>query len=129
MNRVTLTMAMAAISDRGAVAADVAKRLGITTTTLYVYVNGDGTPKAPGGGRLPVTGQPACAGRTASNARVGLTLGPGLSHRREQIERLVDLNEPVKMRQVGANTARVIHLRDKAEVGHRHRIAKQIGAR
>lgn len=48
MNRATLTMAMAAMSDRGAVAADVAKRLGITTTTLYVYVNGDGTPKAPG---------------------------------------------------------------------------------
>ncbi|MGY2736956.1 DNA invertase Pin-like site-specific DNA recombinase [Sphingomonas sp. UYP23] len=50
INRATLTMAMAmaAMSDRGAVAADVAKRLGITTTTLYVYVNGDGTPKAPG---------------------------------------------------------------------------------
>ncbi|VVC57257.1 DNA-invertase hin (plasmid) [Beijerinckiaceae bacterium RH AL1] len=48
MNRATLTMAMAAMSDRGVVAADVAKRLGITTTTLYVYVNGDGTPKAPG---------------------------------------------------------------------------------
>ncbi|MCH3765191.1 helix-turn-helix domain-containing protein, partial [Campylobacter coli] len=30
------------------VAADVAKRLGITTTTLYHYINGDGTPKAPG---------------------------------------------------------------------------------
>ena len=48
MNRATLTMAMAAMSDRGAVAADVAKRIGITTTTLYVYVNGDGSPKAPG---------------------------------------------------------------------------------
>ncbi|MEG3167897.1 recombinase family protein [Sphingomonas sp. LB3N6] len=49
MNPATLTraMAMATMSDRGAVAADVPKRLGITTT-LYVYVNGDGTPKAPG---------------------------------------------------------------------------------
>ena len=27
---------------------DVAKRLGITTTTLYTYVNGDGSPKAAG---------------------------------------------------------------------------------
>jgi hypothetical protein len=37
-------MAMAAMADRKAVAADVAMRLGLTTTTLYVYVNGDGTP-------------------------------------------------------------------------------------
>ena len=28
--------------------SDVARRLGMTTTTLYMYVNGDGTPKAPG---------------------------------------------------------------------------------
>jgi len=48
MDRATLAMAMAAMSDRNAVAADIAKRLGITTTTLYVYVNGDGSPKAPG---------------------------------------------------------------------------------
>ncbi|WP_314376154.1 recombinase family protein [Sphingomonas paucimobilis] len=48
MDRATLTMAMAAMSDRGAVAAEVARRLGITTTTLYYYVNGDGSPKAPG---------------------------------------------------------------------------------
>ena len=26
-------------------ASEVAQRLGITTTTLYAYVNGDGTPK------------------------------------------------------------------------------------
>ncbi|WP_277620996.1 hypothetical protein [Sphingomonas turrisvirgatae] len=26
----------------------MARRLGMTTTTLYMYVNGDGTPKAPG---------------------------------------------------------------------------------
>jgi DNA invertase Pin-like site-specific DNA recombinase len=46
MDRAMLTMAMAALSDPKAVAADVAKRLGITTTTLYTYVNGDGSPKA-----------------------------------------------------------------------------------
>ncbi len=48
MDRPTLQMAMAALSDRKAVATEVAKRLGMTTTTLYYYVNGDGTPKAPG---------------------------------------------------------------------------------
>lgn len=48
VTRATLKMAMAAMSDPMAVAADVAKGLGITTTTLYTYVNGDGTPKAPG---------------------------------------------------------------------------------
>ena len=36
------------MSDRTAVAAEVAKRLNLTTTTLYTYVNGDGTPKAAG---------------------------------------------------------------------------------
>ena len=44
----TLKMAMSAMSDRNAVAHEVAKRLGITTTTLYAYVNGDGSPKAQG---------------------------------------------------------------------------------
>lgn len=44
----TLKMAMSAMSDRNAVAHEVAKRLGITTTTLYTYVNGDGSPKAAG---------------------------------------------------------------------------------
>lgn len=38
-------MAMTAMSDKNAIARDVAKRLGITTTTLYEYINGDGTPK------------------------------------------------------------------------------------
>ena len=36
-------MAMAAMADPKAVASDIAKRLGITTTTLYTYVNGDGS--------------------------------------------------------------------------------------
>ncbi|MBH2547979.1 recombinase family protein [Serratia marcescens] len=48
MDRATLNMAMAAMADPNAVAADIAKRLGMTTTTLYTYVNGDGTPKGPG---------------------------------------------------------------------------------
>ena len=48
MDRATLTMAMAAMADHKAVAADVARRLGMTTTTLYTYINGDGSLKAPG---------------------------------------------------------------------------------
>jgi hypothetical protein len=36
------------VGSKKAVAADVAKRLGITKTTLYTYVNGDGSPKAAG---------------------------------------------------------------------------------
>jgi DNA invertase Pin-like site-specific DNA recombinase len=43
-----LKMAMAAMSDRNSVAAMVAKQLGITTSTLYNYVNGDGTLKEAG---------------------------------------------------------------------------------
>ena len=41
-------MAMTALANPKSNAGDVAKRLGITTTTLYVYVNGDGSPKAAG---------------------------------------------------------------------------------
>jgi DNA invertase Pin-like site-specific DNA recombinase len=48
MDRSTLKMAMAAMADHKAVAAEVARRLGLTTTTLYAYVNGDGTLKAAG---------------------------------------------------------------------------------
>lgn len=40
-----IRMAMAAMSDRNSKAQTVAKELGITTTTLYDYVNGDGSPK------------------------------------------------------------------------------------
>lgn len=40
-----IRMAMAAMSDPNTKANIVAKELGITTTTLYEYVNGDGTPK------------------------------------------------------------------------------------
>jgi DNA invertase Pin-like site-specific DNA recombinase len=45
MTRATLLMAMSAMADPMANASVVAQRLGITTTTLYAYVNGDGTPK------------------------------------------------------------------------------------
>jgi DNA invertase Pin-like site-specific DNA recombinase len=47
MDKATLQMAMAALSDPRSIASAVAKRLGITTTTLYTYFNGDGTPKTP----------------------------------------------------------------------------------
>ena len=48
MDKATLNMATAAMMDRNAIASDVAKRLGMTTTTLYKYVNGNGTLKAEG---------------------------------------------------------------------------------
>lgn len=41
----TLKMAMAAMADPKTKASEVANRLGITTTTLYAYVNGDGSVK------------------------------------------------------------------------------------
>ena len=48
MDRAMLRMAMNAMASRETNAQDLARRLGITTTTLYMYVNGDGTPKEPG---------------------------------------------------------------------------------
>jgi DNA invertase Pin-like site-specific DNA recombinase len=48
MDEHALKMAIAAMSDPKSVASDVAKRLGITTTTLYTYVNGDGSLKQAG---------------------------------------------------------------------------------
>ena len=39
---------MAAMSSQRSVAHQVAKRLDITTTTLYIYLSGDGSPKEPG---------------------------------------------------------------------------------
>ncbi len=44
----TLKMAMAAMADQKSNSTDVAKLLGITTTTLYDYVNGDGSVKEKG---------------------------------------------------------------------------------
>ena len=45
MDITTIKMAMLAMSDKNAVAKEVAKKLGITTTTLYMYINGDGSAK------------------------------------------------------------------------------------
>lgn len=45
MDLPTLNMAMSALSDHRSVARDIAKKLNISTATLYEYVNGDGTPK------------------------------------------------------------------------------------
>jgi len=66
MDRATLMMAMSAMADRKAVAAEVAKRLNLTTTTLYTYVNGDGTPKAAGQAVLDGTHRSGTAGKTRS---------------------------------------------------------------
>ncbi len=44
----TLKMAMVAMDDPKSNASSVARSLGITTTTLYTYVNGDGSVKALG---------------------------------------------------------------------------------
>jgi len=48
MDRATLKMASTAMKDRNNKAQDIAKKLGITTTTLYDYVNGDGSLKEKG---------------------------------------------------------------------------------
>lgn len=48
MDSAALKMAMTAMAEPKSVAADVAKHLGITTATLYMYVNGDGSLKQAG---------------------------------------------------------------------------------
>ena len=48
MDHTMLRMAMTAMAARETNAQELAGRLGITTTTLYAYVNGDGTVKAQG---------------------------------------------------------------------------------
>lgn len=48
MDKNTLKMAMAAMSDKTSIASEVAKKLGMTTTTLYKYINGDGSLKEMG---------------------------------------------------------------------------------
>jgi DNA invertase Pin-like site-specific DNA recombinase len=45
MTRAKLKTAMAMIADRGNVASDVAEQLGISISTLYAYVDGEGRPK------------------------------------------------------------------------------------
>lgn len=48
MDKETLRMAMAAMANPQSIATEVAKRLNITTATLYTYVNGDGSLKETG---------------------------------------------------------------------------------
>lgn len=48
MDAAALKIAMAAMSDPKSVASEVAKKLNITTATLYSYVNGDGSLKERG---------------------------------------------------------------------------------
>jgi DNA invertase Pin-like site-specific DNA recombinase len=48
MTPAVLKMAMGALADPKARPSEVARHLGITTTTLYAYINGDGSVKAPG---------------------------------------------------------------------------------
>jgi DNA invertase Pin-like site-specific DNA recombinase len=48
MTTATLKMAMVALADPTNNATDVARRLGLTRTTLYMYVNGDGSVKELG---------------------------------------------------------------------------------
>ncbi|MCY4563120.1 MAG: transposon DNA-invertase, partial [Gammaproteobacteria bacterium] len=56
MDVAMLRMGMHAMAARNTNAHDLAKHLGITTTTLYMYVNGDGTVKAPGQKLLDAAG-------------------------------------------------------------------------
>jgi DNA invertase Pin-like site-specific DNA recombinase len=48
MTKESLRMAMSAMADPTSNASEVARRLGMTTTTLYDYVNGDGSLKQAG---------------------------------------------------------------------------------
>lgn len=48
MDAETLRMAMAAMANPQAIAMEVAKRLNLTTATLYTYINGDGSLKEAG---------------------------------------------------------------------------------
>ena len=59
MTPAVLRMALAALADRTTQVTEVAQRLGLDRTTLYLYINGDGTPKARGQALLsgPVPGR------------------------------------------------------------------------
>lgn len=48
MDETTLKLVSQALKDPQARAKDIAKKLGITTATLYAYVNGDGSLKENG---------------------------------------------------------------------------------
>jgi DNA invertase Pin-like site-specific DNA recombinase len=47
MTRAKLRTAMAMMADRGNAAGDVAEQLGISISTLYAYIDGEGKPKPP----------------------------------------------------------------------------------
>ena len=64
-----IKMAMAALADPQASPSEVARRLGITTTTLYVYLNGDGSVKAPGQRLLDGAEKPERLRSTANKGR------------------------------------------------------------
>ena len=53
MDKATIQMAMDAMSNPNSCAKHVAKKLGITTATLYMYVNPDGSLKSYGKNRMP----------------------------------------------------------------------------
>ena len=55
MTPAVLRMVMAALAERTTQVTEVAQSLGIDWTTLYLYVNGNGSPKARGQALL--TGQ------------------------------------------------------------------------
>ena len=48
MDKATLLMAVKVLEDKNITVQSVAKKLNMTTTTLYVYLNGDGSLKEPG---------------------------------------------------------------------------------
>jgi hypothetical protein len=48
MDQATLKLAMKALEDKSITVQEVAKKLNMTTTTLYMYLNGDGSLKEPG---------------------------------------------------------------------------------
>lgn len=56
VGRTMMSAMMAGMSEPGAEAAEVARRLGIGMRTLYTYVNGDGSPKAAGAAILAEQG-------------------------------------------------------------------------
>ena len=66
-----MDVAMLRMASRDTNAQDLARRLGITTTTLYVYVNGDGTVKAPGQKLLEAQKAQRQPGPLTSSARGG----------------------------------------------------------
>ena len=48
MDIATLIMAKKALEDRNATVQEIAQKLNMTTTTIYMYLNGDGSFKEPG---------------------------------------------------------------------------------